>query len=386
MTFRPCASSGRILLLGRDLRALAAEPEHARDRVAPDVRVEHADLLALGLQRRGEVDGQRRLAHAALAGADADDVGDLGQRALGQPAGAAERLLQAGLLLVGQHVEADVDARSRRRRRARPSSTPVWKWPLIGQPGVVSETVTFDGPGSEMSMERTIPSSTMMRWSSGSMTTFSASRIWSLVGMRLHCRRPSVTRQPGDAARRPPRRASIAQRRASSQLGVEPERGRDLPRADAVGEHPEDRQVVRIEALADRAQRARRRASALRAVAQRVEQRARRRGLRQHRLGAGDRGAHGEPGVGERRVDDHARRLRQRRGCAGTARGRRRRAGGGRPARAPGACRRSPRSLRAPCAALAATRRPSSSSISPRSPARTAGWSSTSTMSISVRC
>ena len=87
------------LLLGRDLRALAAEAEHARDRVAPDVGVEHADRLALGLQRGGDVDGQRRLADAALAGADADDVGDLGERALGQPAGAAEGLLQARLLL-----------------------------------------------------------------------------------------------------------------------------------------------------------------------------------------------------------------------------------------------------------------------------------------------
>ena len=55
--------------------------------------------------------------------------------------------------------------------------TPVWKWPLIGQPGVVSETVTLTAPWSEMSTERTIPSSTMLRCSSGSMTTFSASRI-----------------------------------------------------------------------------------------------------------------------------------------------------------------------------------------------------------------
>ena len=98
-------------MLRRDLRALAAEPEHARDRVAPDVGVEHADLLALGLQRRGEVDGQRGLAHAALAGADADDVRDLRERARGQAAGAAERLLQALLLLVGEDVEADADAR-----------------------------------------------------------------------------------------------------------------------------------------------------------------------------------------------------------------------------------------------------------------------------------
>ena len=111
MTLMPCASSGRILRSPLTCGRSAAEAEHARDRVAPDVGVEHADLLALGAQRGGEVDGQRGLAHAALAGADADDVGDLGQRALGQPAGAAELLLQAGLLLVGEDVEGDVDVR-----------------------------------------------------------------------------------------------------------------------------------------------------------------------------------------------------------------------------------------------------------------------------------
>jgi hypothetical protein len=97
------------LALGRDLRPLGAEPQHARDRVAPDVGVEHADLLALRRERDGEVDGQRRLADAALAGADAEDVGDLRERALRQAPGTAELALQAGLLLVGQDVEPDVD-------------------------------------------------------------------------------------------------------------------------------------------------------------------------------------------------------------------------------------------------------------------------------------
>ena len=92
-------------------RAQGAEAEHARDAVAPDVRVQDADLLALGVQRRGEVDGQRGLAHAALAGADADDVRDLRERALGQSGVAAQLLLEALLLLAGQDVEADVDRR-----------------------------------------------------------------------------------------------------------------------------------------------------------------------------------------------------------------------------------------------------------------------------------
>ena len=111
------------LAVGRDLRA-AADVEHARDRVAPDVGVEDADLLALRRERHREVGGDRRLAHAALAGADADDVGDLRERALGQRA-AAELLLQAGLLLVGEDVEGDVDAghalEARRPRSGRRS-------------------------------------------------------------------------------------------------------------------------------------------------------------------------------------------------------------------------------------------------------------------------
>ena len=86
------------LALGVDV-GLLVDAEHARDRVAVDVGVERAGGLALGLQRRGEVGGHRRLADAALAGGDADHVLDLGERALGQPARAAERLLQAALLL-----------------------------------------------------------------------------------------------------------------------------------------------------------------------------------------------------------------------------------------------------------------------------------------------
>ena len=46
------------------------DAEHVRDRVAVDVGVEHADPLAPGGERRGEVRGQRRLADAALAGGD----------------------------------------------------------------------------------------------------------------------------------------------------------------------------------------------------------------------------------------------------------------------------------------------------------------------------
>src|SRR5690348_15627307 len=72
--------------------------------------------------------------------------------------------------------------------RATPSTadtdltTAVWKWFLIGQPGVVSDTVTSTTPASLMSIARTISSSTMLRRSSGSMTALSASVTCSRVG------------------------------------------------------------------------------------------------------------------------------------------------------------------------------------------------------------
>jgi len=62
-------------------------------------------------------------------------------------------------------------------------STPVWKWLRIGQPGVVSETITSTTPLSWMSIDLTISSSTMSRRSSGSITERRESSIWSLVGM-----------------------------------------------------------------------------------------------------------------------------------------------------------------------------------------------------------
>ena len=61
---------------------------------------------------------------------------------------AAELALQAGLLVVGEDVEGDVDAGARRRARRPPAATAVWKWLRIGQPGVVSETVTSTTPPS----------------------------------------------------------------------------------------------------------------------------------------------------------------------------------------------------------------------------------------------
>ncbi len=49
--------------------------EQARHRETPDVRIEHADHVAAGGQGDGQVDGDRRLAHATLARRDGEDPG-----------------------------------------------------------------------------------------------------------------------------------------------------------------------------------------------------------------------------------------------------------------------------------------------------------------------
>ena len=252
MTFRPCASSGRILRSGRDLRALAAEPEHARDRVAPDVGVEHADRLALGLQRRGEVDGQGRLAHAALAGADADDVADARQRALGQPARAAERLLQAGLLLVGQHVEADAD-RGHAFDRAHRLVDVGLEMAFDRAAGGRQRDRHVDGPKLGDVNGTDHPELDDRAVELG--VDDDLQRLEDLIsrGHATYCRRTGLRGRQGRAARA----AQAREHRPAARLEparLEPERDLDLARGRAVGEHAEDRQVVRVQPLAERAQ------------------------------------------------------------------------------------------------------------------------------------
>ena len=164
---------------------LLVDAEHARDRVAVDVGVEGAGRVALGGERSGEVGGHRRLADAALARGDADHVLDRGERALGQAAGAAERLLEVGLLGVREDVEADPDLgdarRARRRWRRRPAGSGCGsgsrRWSARRRPRPC--------PFSKMSTERTMPRSTIERRSSGSMTARSASVICSFVGRAI---------------------------------------------------------------------------------------------------------------------------------------------------------------------------------------------------------
>src|SRR3954447_5376319 len=63
--------------------------------------------------------------------------------------------------------------------------TAFWKCDRTGHPGVVSDTTMFTRPPSAGSIERTMPRSTMLWRSSGSMTTLSASRICSCVGVGI---------------------------------------------------------------------------------------------------------------------------------------------------------------------------------------------------------
>jgi hypothetical protein len=53
----------------------------------------------------------------------------------------------------------------------------------MGQPGVVSDTITLTAPCGSISIERTMSSSTIDRRSSGSITVRRASVICSLVGI-----------------------------------------------------------------------------------------------------------------------------------------------------------------------------------------------------------
>ena len=88
------AAAGYLHLVGEDLagpvgllrsRETRLHAEHAGDREAPDVGVEHADRESARRERGREVGGDRRLADSALPAADRDDAGgrgDLGRRSL----------------------------------------------------------------------------------------------------------------------------------------------------------------------------------------------------------------------------------------------------------------------------------------------------------------
>ena len=112
MTFTPFADGGMIMF--STWVGVPSAPSMRGTRVAVDVGVDDADLQAVGGHRRGQVDGHRGLADAALAGGDRVDPGQragLGERDLALGRAAAQRGRQLLALLVAHHVERDVDAR-----------------------------------------------------------------------------------------------------------------------------------------------------------------------------------------------------------------------------------------------------------------------------------
>ena len=149
-----------------------------------------------------------------------------------------------------------------------------------------------------------------MSWcSSGSMTTLSASRIWSLVGMGpslagAATRRRAVVGQPSRAsicarrARAPSRRSSPSVAAISSSATP----WASMPRIASSGGSSRSPSARSARGSSGRAQ----------LTAQDGGERARRRRLREHGVGAGDRGPDPQPGVGEGAVDHDPRRLRQR--------------------------------------------------------------------------
>ena len=72
---------GYHLLVGRRI-GLAGDAENALHRRAVNVGIEHADLIAERQQRQGQIGGCGRLADAALARRDCDDMADACQRQL----------------------------------------------------------------------------------------------------------------------------------------------------------------------------------------------------------------------------------------------------------------------------------------------------------------
>ena len=84
------------------------DAEQARHREAPDVGVEHADGEPLGGDRRGEVDGDRRLADAALAAGDGQDPG----RRRDSVSGAFSRAFQRALSITSERSSLVISPQS----------------------------------------------------------------------------------------------------------------------------------------------------------------------------------------------------------------------------------------------------------------------------------
>ncbi len=151
----PCADGA---LVGDDLPLAvglrrpgqpARHAEHARDREAPDVGVEHADGEPAGRERSREVGGDRRLPDATLAAADRDHA--CRRRHLGRRRrlrGAQPRLLHER-----RSVRPGSSRRTRPVPRRRPGSPATFErtslpiCPRNGQAAVVERDLDHDVAG-----------------------------------------------------------------------------------------------------------------------------------------------------------------------------------------------------------------------------------------------
>ena len=203
ITFMPWASSGMILRSAETGGRVGAEAEHARDRVAPDVGVEHADALALGASapRRGS-----RSASTCRRRPCPSRCRPRWRPARARPRAGSPRpsfCCSAAFCASLEHVEVDVHVRDALERRDGLARRRSGSARVIGQPGGRQrDGHVDDAVGARASIERTMSSSTIERCSSGSITTSSALRISSSVG---HARPLWQTdgRGPGAPIKRP---------------------------------------------------------------------------------------------------------------------------------------------------------------------------------------
>ena len=200
MTFRPFDRHRQDHVLDRG-RPSVRDPEHAGDRVAVDVGVQHADAAALGGQRGGEVHRDRGLADSALAGRDGDHRGQragLGERDLALGLAAAELVTELGPLLVAHHAQVDLDPGHSRHAADRGRDV---------APQGVLQRAAGDGEQHPYAARRrrrrprrssTMPRSVIGRRISGSFTPASARRISDSSGWSCWrtCRPAYVPIQP----------------------------------------------------------------------------------------------------------------------------------------------------------------------------------------------
>ena len=224
-------------------------PEQAGHREPPDVGVEHPDGQAPAGQGHGQVDGDRALAHPALARGDGDDpggVGDVGgrRRVLGQQPGPGhDRLALLGV----HHPGGDRHRPRRRGGRRRGSRRRCWIWVRSGQPATVRATSTADRAAVDpMSTPVTMPSSTMSAPSSGSTTPRSAARTASSEGTGAPaCHGPSS----GVGLTWSPRQFYRARTPPATRWDVPPGRRRGYAWSEAASRSPGRSGAVRIGAV-----------------------------------------------------------------------------------------------------------------------------------------